>query len=526
MNLSNILKDPIDIPLLLLYVTGVLVMVYSAMQFVHYFIYKSRAHLQSGIKTLILALVLLAPRLTYQQIRIDGSDYKKSVKEALGSVTKVYEASDPEAAEKAQLEALSARLQACGFTVELDTSVETKENLSFTVRNLTAVKTASSGSPESDFILVSTVLPGSESSDSHHGDYAGAANVSALEALASKLKDMTSDTELRLLVTCDGREGQDGAYDYIKSLSEDEKKRCLGNISFDLLGLSDYTGFELSTVNGVANPLSLSVKASVKKMTGQKTAVQQKKNSQSVSFHVNGIPSVDLSQSYVDKAESAKSPDKLNESEIEDMAAIIGNILMPIMKEGDSELVIESKTVVASRDAENSPYFSGSFRVGKDTFSGKSFLRGKDTISEASSLKGNSGFSDDIYLERVMENFGIKLTETGLRDSSDNILYSGSLYFLTFDSPVNVLFHIGESGLAAISIDTGDIDSSKEELTQILTNLFGEPEAESDSSSWTDEKACAKYVISDKTPDSLISSETDMLKGGYSFILTGNSQEA
>lgn len=524
MNLSNILKDPIDIPLLLLYVTGVLVMVYSAMQFVHYFIYKSKTHLHSGIKTLILALVLLAPRLTYQQIRIDGSDYKKSVKEALGSVTKVYEASDREAAEKAQLEALSERLQAYGFTVELDTSVETKKNLSFTVRNLTAVKAAASGSPESDFILISTVLPGAESSDSHHSEYAGAANVSALEALASKLKDMTSDTELRFLVTCDGRDGQDGAYNYIKNLSEDEKRRCLGNISFDLLGLSDYTGFAISTVNGVANPLSLSVKTSVKKMTGQKTSVQQKKNSQIVSFHVNGIHSVNLSQSYVDKAEPAKSPEKLNESEIEDMAAIIGNILMPVMKEGDSELVIESKTVVASQNEENSPYFSGSFKTGKDTFSGVSFPRGTDIISEESSLKENSEVSDDSYLESIMENFGTKLTDTGHKDSSGNALFSGSLYLLTFDSPVNVLFHIGESGLSAISIDTVDIAFSKEELTQILTNLFGEPVEEGDSSSWTDEKSCAKYVISDDTPDSLFSSETDMLNGGYSLIVTGNSQ--
>lgn len=502
MNLSNILKDPIDIPLLLLYVTGVLIMVYSAMQFVHYFIYKSKAHLHSGIKTLVLALVLLAPRLTYQHIRIDGSDYKKAVKAAVSSAAKVYESSGSEtdSQEKAQMEALSERLSALGYTVSLDTSVEEKDDVPFTLRNLSAVKEAVSDSKEPGFILISTVLGTHEGENGPSHD---AANVSVLEALCSKLKNLDTDTEIRFLISSDGREGQDAVYNYLSHLNEDDKNRCLMNISFELLGLSDYTGFDISTVNGVNNPLSLSMKASVKKMTGQKVSLQQEKNSQIVSFHINGIPSVSLKQAYVDKADTAKTPDKLNEDEIGDMAAIIGNILMPVMEMGDSELLNDFETEVAAsaNTSEDNPYFPGSFRPGKDVFS-------KDTASK------------ETMLQCISENFGARLTDTGLTDKAGNSLYSGSLYLLNLDSPVNVLFHIGESGLIRITADTGNITSSKDELTQILYNLFGEPEISGNTSSWKDEDAGAEYVISEQGADDETAPESlELTKGGYSFYI-------
>ncbi|WP_036607401.1 M28 family peptidase [Oribacterium sp. P6A1] len=486
MNLSNLLKDPIDIPLLLIYVIGVLIMVYSAMQFVHGFLYKQKPYIRSGVKTFIIAVILLAPRLIYQHIRIDGSDYKKAVKASVKAVSSVYDSvgTADSANIKAQLEALSERLSDSGYSVSLASSVENENEGNFTVRTFSAVKAASSDADRADIILISTAL---DSDGTEEGFTDDAAEISVIEAVAKKLEKTELDTELRFLVFTDGRNGQDGAYSYLHSLTEDERNRITGNISFDLLGLSDYTGFETVTVNGRENPLSGIINSSVKRMTGQKLSIIQEKDSELVSFHINEIPGVLLKQAYVEKASAAKSVDMLNQDEIADAAAIIGDAVIRELKSRESE------TIKALKTDDREAFTSGSFRKDKDSF------------SCGSSLKD------------ISENFGTVLTETGLTDASGNKLYEGRLYLLTFDSPVPVLFHVNDSGLQIVAADTGAVPASKDELTRILKNLFGDPIAEADVLSWTDEKTGAVYHIAASESDYTVSS---MTSGGYSFYIT------
>ncbi|ETP73169.1 hypothetical protein UYO_0852 [Lachnospiraceae bacterium JC7] len=489
MNLSNLLKDPIDIPLLFIYVVGVLIMVYSAMQFVHGFLYKQKPYIRSGVKTLIIAVVLLAPRLAYQHIRVDGSDYRKAVKASIRSVSEIFDSSGTaESANlKAQLDGLSERLLAMGYAVTFDSSVETGEGGNVTLRNLCAVKTSSEDDANADIMLISTSL---NSGDTEGSFTAGAAGISVMEAVAEKLQKTDTTAEIRLLVSEDGRAGQDAAHSYLDSLTEDEKNRIIGNISFDLMGLSDYTGFETCTVNGVDNPLSAVINSSVKRMTGQKLSIAQNKGSETVSFQINGIPGVLLKQAYVDKADTAKSIDKLNEDEIADAAAIIGDVITGHMRSADSELLVSLRSVKA--DALD-PYTAGSFRKDRDSFESSGSLRA------------------------ISENFGTALRDTDLTDASGSKLYEGRLYLLTFDTPASVLFHVNDEGLRRVTVDSAAIKASKEELTQILKNLFGDPEEESGILSWKDERSGARYCIAGTDCVDAVSSMTG---GGYSFYLS------
>ena len=101
------------------------------------------------------------------------------------------------------------------------------------------------------------------------------------------------------------------------------------------------------------------------------------------------------------------------------------------------------------------------------------------------------------------------------QDGTD--IYSGNLYLLTFDSPSEVFLHINDEGLKRITVNTKDLSRSKEELTQILKNLFGEPEAKDDVLIWTDEEYGSKYHLSET--DSSDAFENSVSEG-YTLYLT------
>ncbi|SFG51729.1 hypothetical protein [Oribacterium sp. WCC10] len=531
MNLSNLLKDPFDIILLLIYVTGVLTIVYSAMQLLHGYLYKEKQYICSGIMALLLSVLMLMPRLVYQHIRTDGSDYKKYVKSSLQAIENVYKDHSGNEAEneKTQLDALSGRLAGYGYDVNVKSFVETtdinsgkqvikteddtheetsdeshqdnhdtdprcsdqenKDSLQ-TVRYLSAVKKASVSGDSSDIILISTALPCDSSRD---GFSEGAGDIAVLESLAQKLSALDADFEIRFMISKDGREGQDAAYRYIESLSEEEKARIACDISFDMKALSDYTGFEIYTANGINNPVASSLSASLKKMTGQKTSTDQDKHNCSAAFHINGIPSAYLRQATVEKAGSAKSIEDISQDEVADASAVIGDIILGIAKRKNallSELGSSDKTVICS----------GSFRKGKDVFS-------SDNVSLSNS---SSEF------RRICENFAVSLTETGDTDGNGRKLYSGHLYILNFDSPVSVLFHFRGDGLSKVTIDSKDTGKSKEEMQQILSNLFGEAEESDGTYFWKDTDGSAIYQLSQADSSEAL---RDMTSGGYSLCI-------
>ncbi len=487
MNLSNILKDPIDILLLLIYVTGVLILVYSAMQFIHGILYKDKTATASGIKTLIISLLLLVPRLSYQHFRIDGSDYEKSVKASLESIALVHDGATASTHEefKNQMDALSERLTDDAYDVELQTSVENDGSGEYTIRNLSAVKSASGNTDDADIILISTSLD-----ESRDTDFSYAADLSVIEAIAHRLCNYDSSVELRFLVSTDKRQGQDAAGFYIDSLDNKVKERIRCAIDLDMKSLSDYTGLLGYTINGRNNPVSGRLISSVKKMTGQSMDIKQFKDAGYISFHLKDIPSVCLEQATVENSTSARSIEELDIDQIADAAAVIADAILPSVKSDDSELMRE----LASLDV--SDYCAGSFIKDKDHF-----------------VTGSS-------LTEISEAYGTSLVSTGAKDSYGNELYSGKLYILTFDHCSNVVFHVNDGRLLKITIDTQSLPCSQSELSQILNNLFGDSETTEHGHVWTDAGSGASYCILDVSSKEAL---TDMISGGYCFYIEAAS---
>ncbi len=484
MNLSNILKDPIDILLLLIYVVGVLIMVYSAMQFVHGFIYKDKSAIKSGIKTFFLAVFLLVPRLSYQYLRIDGADYKKSVKDSLSSINSIYKdhGTYDTTLLKAQMESLSEHLADDGLKVELQSSVQQENGNSYTIRNLSAIKSATDSPDSANIVLVSTSLD-------EDSDYSYAADLSVMESLAHKLSSYDSSIEIRFLVSMDGRQGQDAAQYYLDSLDDSIVDRISCNIDFKMKSLSDYTGLLGFTPNGKSNPVSSHISSSVKKMTGQSLDVKQLKTAEYISFHLNDIPAIYLEQADVADSNPADSIDDLDIDQIADVAAVIGDTVIPMIKSGTSDLISS---------------LSGDLR---NTYCSGSFLKDKDLFISGSSIRG------------ISEAYGTSLTSLDQKDSDGNDLYSGSMYILTFDDAVGATFHIKDNTLARISINTGDIPVTKDELIQILNNLFDSYQNIDNTLIWTDAGSGAAYSITDISSSDALD---NMTSGGYSFYISSN----
>lgn len=484
MNLSNILKDPIDILLLLIYVVGVLIMVYSAMQFVHGTIYKDKPAIKSGIKTFFLAVILLVPRLSYQHLRIDGADYKKSVKDSLTSINSIYkdQGTSDVSGLKVQMESLSERLADDGLKVELQSSVEEGNGSTYTIRNMSAIKPATKSADPADIVLISTSLD-------VDSDYSYAADLSVMESLAHKLSAYDSSVEIRFLVSMDGRQGQDAAKYYLDSLDDSIVDRIICNIGYKMQSLADYTGLLGFTPNGKGNPVSSHISSSVKRMTGQSLDVKQLKTAEYISFHLNDIPAMYLEQATVADSSNADSINDLDIDQIADVAAVIGDTVIPMIKSETSDLTSS---------------LSGDLRT---TYCSGSFIKGKDTFIIGSSMR------------EIAEAYGTSLTSLSQKDSDGNDLYSGNLYILTFDDAVGVTFHIKDNVLNKISINTGDIPVTKDELTQILSNLFGNYQNVDNTLIWTDADSGAAYIISDTDSTDALNM---MTSGGYSFYISSN----
>ena len=480
MNLSNLLKDPIDIPFLLVYVTGVLVMVYSAMQFVHGAIYKEKKSLIHGIKTFLLALILLAPRLIYQRVRVDGADYVKLIKASIEAhgIINAASASYDEKTEELQLEALAERLSEKGAHIDFLTgSVNNYSEADFQM--LSIVKPASSDTEDADIILVSAYLNAADDAAAFNDS----SKIACLESVAKKLSDMETSAEIRFLISKDAHQGRDSAEGYISSLSSDEKARILFELSFEIRNSDEYPNYEAATVNGKATPISEALISSIKKMTGQKADLQRSTDTDYVVYHVNDIPSVLLIRNL--KEENSKNKAEAEAEKLSDSAAIIGNILTNAV-------------------SKNRPDFMDSIRsMDKDKVGSGSFV--KKAYPESSSIMDISAY------------LGVKLTETGQKDSAGADIYSGRLYLLTFDTPSEVFFHINDEGLKKITLNTKELSRTREELTQILKNLFEEPETENGVLIWTDKEYGSRYHMSEvDSSDAFENNVSD----GYTLYIT------
>jgi hypothetical protein len=452
------------------------------MQFVHGAVYKEKPALIHGLKTFLLAVVLLAPRLIYQRVRIDGSDYAKLVKTSVNAINLLNDtsASYDEQLEALQLEALSERLSNVGYRIDhFSESLNNDSETGFHM--LSAIKDASPEAESADIILISARLD----SQNEAAAFYDTSKIAVLESVAKKLSGMDTSSEVRFLISRDAHQGRNAAEEYLSNLSSDEKNRILFELSFEIMNSGEYPNFGAATVNGKTTPLSDALINSIRKMTGQKAELRKSTDTEYVVYHINDIPSALLIQNLSAESSPKNTAPDPDSDRLSDAAAIIGNVLTNTVSRNNTAFT----AMIRSMD--------------------------KNMIGSGSFVKKN--YPESLSIIEISKELGVKLTETGQKDSAGADIYSGRLYLFTFDTPSEVLLHINDKGLKRITVNTKELSRSKEEMTQILKNFFGEPEAKEDVLIWTDKEYGAKYYISETDlSDILVSSISD----GYTLYIT------
>lgn len=299
MKIAYMLRDPLDLVFLFIYVIGVLVLIFAAMQFLHAVLYKDTKARRDGVRALLLGVVLLAPRFVYHQFRLDAADYKKAVTSAYQSGT--------------------------------DAILETGDGYT-----LLAIQQADTDPANADIVVLSTALYAPEGTTN-------AAGLAVLKAVSEQTQKKKSAVELRYIALTGERDALAGARNYLASLPEEEKARVVADIQVGDIGHEDAGAFQIAVSNGRENPLSDRLVKSVKRMSGQKATMRADKSSDHTAFSMEGIVSAVLTQD----GDAAPEMDELAKA-----AAIVGDTVQGLMRDKNGRFRTEVEaTPVAVRAA-------------------------------------------------------------------------------------------------------------------------------------------------------------------------------
>lgn len=280
MKIAYMLRDPLDLVFLFIYVIGVLVLIFAAMQFLHAVLYKDTKARRDGVRALLLGVVLLAPRIVYHQFRLDAADYKKAVTSAYQSTTDAT----PETAD--------------GYT-------------------LLAIQQGGTDPADADIVVLSTALYTPEGTTN-------AAGLAVLKAVSEQTQKKKRAVELRYIAFTEEEDALAGARNYLASLPEEEKARVVADIQVGDIGHADAGAFQIAVSNGHENPLTDRLVKSVKRMSGQKATMCADKSSDHTAFSMEGIVSAVLTQA----GDTAPEMDELAKA-----AAIVGDTVQGIMRD-------------------------------------------------------------------------------------------------------------------------------------------------------------------------------------------------
>lgn len=280
MKIAYMLRDPLDLVFLFIYVIGVLVLIFAAMQFLHAVLYKDTKARRGGVRALLLGVVLLAPRIVYHQFRLDAADYKKAVTSAYQSGTDAL----PETGD--------------GYT-------------------LLAIQQGGTDPANADIVVLSTALYTPEGTTN-------AAGLAVLKAVSEQTQKKKRAVELRYIAFTGEEDALAGARNYLASLPEEEKARVVADIQVGDIGHADAGAFQIAVSNGHENPLTDRLVKSVKRMSGQKATMRADKSSDHTAFSMEGIVSAVLTQ----EGDDAPEMDELAKA-----AAIVGDTVQSLMRD-------------------------------------------------------------------------------------------------------------------------------------------------------------------------------------------------
>lgn len=385
----------------------------------------------------IIAIVfIIVILLLFSKVGIENGISTSDLKNDLYELTK-YTRSLGSSGEKSATLFLKDRFANMGY----DVSLQTYTNLDGkSGSNVIAVRKVDDSN--ADILVISAHH---DSVPTSYGANDDASGVVTLLAIADKLKNAPTDTELRFISFTDEENGKGGSRYYTNSLSEEERKRIIGDIQLDMIGGLGTSDLYVCTMDGESNWLSnLILKKDESLKMGSETA------SDHSSFQLAEIPSVLITQNdrgylYHSIADTAEHID-LNR--IENAVSIV----LSAVKD-----VISSKTPsyieIARNDANGYTY--------KQTK--QNIIYFNNSLDSTEAYIGQSGKLIDQYVES-----GDWWTDT-------YEIYLYSMRWFNGPKPMNTYYIFRNDYLDRIEIKPEETGYTVEELEDLLRKMYGEP---------------------------------------------------
>ncbi|HBZ11957.1 MAG TPA: aminopeptidase [Bacillus bacterium] len=210
-----------------------------------------------------------------------------------------------------------------GQTISATVSVTDGRIVEETSHNVIAVKKPTQKKKATDQIIV--VGAHHDSVDGAPGANDDASGVAASLELARVIANMPTDTEIRFVTFGAEELGLIGSYEYVDSLSQNERDRIVGMWQMDMVGSRDAGELVMFTVDGEKNTVTdLSAAAGVR--TGTPLTYGQEGRSDHVPFYEAGIPSALFIHNPVEPwyHTPEDSLDKISKEKLQETAEIVG----------------------------------------------------------------------------------------------------------------------------------------------------------------------------------------------------------
>jgi hypothetical protein len=475
MKIAYMLRDPLDLWFLFVYVIGVLVLIFAAMQFLHAVLYKDTKARRDGVRALLLGIGLLAPRIVYHQLRLDASDYKKAV-------TTAYQSG-------------------------ADAIPETGDGYA-----LLAIQQGAADPAAADIVVLSTALYTPEGERN-------AAGLAVLKAVSEQTLKQKSAVELRYIAFSGEEDARTGARNYLESLPDEEKSRVVADIQVGDIGHTDAGAFQIAVSNGHENPLTDRLVKSVKRMSGQKATMRVDKLSDHTAFSMDGIPAAMLLQEGgADASQEAGNTESVDTEPKRGESEQTGKRL-PSPKDGGNVPEMEELAKAAAIVGDT---VQGLMREKSGRFRTEVEATPMDVRAAGAFQPQMDAWPDGTGIPVIEQQLGTRLTDTGKSDADGCEIYTAALYILQQDAPVAVEVHVATTPerVKQITVDTSALGLDEAMLRPVLTNFFGEgseknTEHGSHETIFLDSDAQAVYHVSATTAP-----ETDSAVPAGSYTLS------
>ena len=301
-----------------------------------------------------------------------------------------------------------------------------------------------------------------------YGANDNASGVVALLAVAELIKDIPTDTQIRLISFTDEENGKNGSRYYTTTLTAEEKSRIIGDIQLDMLGGLGAVGTGISTTDGTSNWVS--------DLLQQKNAglsLFSETASDHTSFQLAGIPSVLLMQNgrgylYHSAADVAGQLDLYAiAGAVQTAAAAVQEIASP-QTGSYRDLAHEQGAGYTYRQTkQNVIYFGSSL---KDT---QAYIGAPGTLTQQWEVEGN-----------------------GWTDKFETYLYS--MRWFGSETPMNTYYRYRNGFLEGIEIRLAETGFTTQQVRSLICGMYGEPASSEDkegafSEHWQDE-VYSKYI--------------------------------